>query len=79
MPFIKIFMVFDSGLENVIVTGSISGGLIYGDSYGRKDRAGNQKTDALLNLYSVSRSINPTNIQTVFTVPLPYGPAAAFQ
>lgn len=47
--FIKIFLVLDSWTENVIVTWSISGGLIYGDGHGRQDRAGDQKTDALYN------------------------------
>lgn len=31
---IKIFLVLDSGMENVIVTQSISGVLIYGDGHG---------------------------------------------
>ncbi len=44
---IKIFLVLDSGMENVIVTWSISGGLIYGDGLGGKDEAGYQKTDSL--------------------------------
>lgn len=47
--FIKIFLVLDSGMENVIVTRSISGALIYGVSRRRKDRAGDQKTGALDN------------------------------
>lgn len=46
---IKIFLVLDSGMENVIVTRSISGVLIYGVSHRRRDRAGNQKTGALDN------------------------------
>lgn len=36
-------MVLDSDTENVIVTRSISGGLIYGDGHGRKDRQGIKK------------------------------------
>ncbi len=55
----KNFLVLDSGMENVIVTRSISGVLLYGVSHRRKDKAGNQKTDALYNLYSVSHSIKP--------------------
>lgn len=47
--FIKIFLVLDTGMENVIVTKSISGGLIYGDGRRRKDQAGDQKTDGLDN------------------------------
>lgn len=47
--FIKIFLVPDSGMENVIVTWSISGVLLYGGSHRRKNRAGNQKTDVLDN------------------------------
>lgn len=58
MP-IKIFLVLDSGMENVIVTKSISGVLLYGVSHRRKDKAGNQNTDALYNLYSVSHNIKP--------------------
>lgn len=59
MSFIKIFMVLDACLENVIVTWSISGVLIYGDSHRRRDRAGNQKTDALDHWYSVIHNIKP--------------------
>ncbi len=46
---IKIFLVFDSGMENVIVTQSISGGLIYEDGHRRRDWAGDQKTAVLDN------------------------------
>lgn len=56
---IKIFLVLDSGMENVIVTRSISGGLVYGVSHMGKDQAENQKTNALYNWYSVSHSIEP--------------------
>lgn len=62
MP-IKIFLVLDSGMENVIVTWSISGGLIYGDGHGRKDRTGDQKTDVLDDLYFISLSIADHNLQ----------------
>lgn len=41
--FIKIFLVLDSGMENVIVTRSISGVLIYGASYGERTRQGTRK------------------------------------
>ena len=47
--FIKIFLVLDSGMENVIVTWSISGVLIYEEKKKKKDQAGDQKTDALNN------------------------------
>lgn len=56
---IKIFLVLDSGMENVIVTKSISGGLIYGDGHRKRDRAGNQKTAALDNLYPTGHNIEP--------------------
>lgn len=49
---IKFFLVLDSGMENVIVTKSISGVLIYGVSHRGKDRAENQKTAVLDNWYS---------------------------
>ncbi len=52
-------MVLDSDTENVIVTWSISGVLIYKDSLRKKDQAGNQKTDALDNWYSVIHNIKP--------------------
>ena len=52
-------MVLDSDTENVIVTWSISGVLIYEDSLRKKDQAGDQKTDALNNWYFVSHNIKP--------------------
>lgn len=58
MP-IKIFLVLDSGMENIIVTKSISGGLIYGDGHRIRDRAGNQKTDALDNWYPTGHDMEP--------------------
>lgn len=57
---IKIFLVLDSGMENVIVTKSISGGLIYGDSHRRKDKAEDQKTAFLDNRYPKGRNVDPT-------------------
>lgn len=62
---IKIFLVLDSGTENVIVTWSISGGLIYGDGHGKKDKAGDQKTDALDDLYFISLSMADHNLQVL--------------
>lgn len=50
-------MVLDSGMENVIVTQSISGGMIYGDGYRRKDQAEDQKTDVLENWYLVCQDV----------------------
>ena len=58
MP-IKIFLVLDSGMENVIVTKSISGGLIYGDGHRRMGRAGNRKTAALDNWYPMGHNVEP--------------------
>lgn len=41
--FIKIFLVLDSGMENVIVTWSISGVLIYGVGHGERTGQGTRK------------------------------------
>lgn len=40
---IKIFLVLDSGMENVIVTRSISGVLIYGVGHGERTGQGTRK------------------------------------
>lgn len=77
--FIKIFLVLDSGMENVIVTQSISGGLIYGDGHRRKARQITKKTDVLEYLYFVCQDVCHGNIQTAFIVPLLYGSAVSFR
>ena len=59
-------MIFDSGMENVKVTKSISGGLVYGDGHRRKDQTGDQKTDALEIWHLVCQDVGHANILTAF-------------